>query len=143
MKLAKKIAAFVSVMLIAAFAYSAVLRDQQLDDSLQGAWCNSDDGGKTCWGFDVFEPGTSRFCGRSPSDGQVMSGSSRYAISGNRICHMITSSNNASIFPIGERMCFVVLDIDASKQIFKSIEDDEENTTYRTRLDNVRCPAGV
>ena len=65
--------------------------DTELDQALQGAWCNSDDGGKSCWGYDIFDKGKSRFCGRIPENGQVSAGTSTYSVDGTRVCHVVTS----------------------------------------------------
>lgn len=38
-----------------------------LQAALQGLWCNSEDGGRSCWAHDRFTPdGRLRMCGRAP-----------------------------------------------------------------------------
>jgi len=118
----------------------------ELDKALQGAWCNSDDGGKTCWGYDIFEKGKSRFCGRFPESGQVSAGTSTYSVDGPRVCHVVTSTGGDGEQPlkVGERLCFRVLNIDSQQQTFRDESDGTETRIYRMRVEDVRCPkAGI
>jgi hypothetical protein len=116
--------------------------DSELDRALQGAWCNSDDGGKTCWGYDIFSKGQSRFCGRLPENGQAWAGTSTYSIDKARICHVITSIGGDGEQPlkVGERLCFQILSIDSEQQTFRDEAYETETRVYRTRLEDVRCP---
>jgi len=137
----------ITLMLAATIASSQrTPGDSELDRALQGAWCNSDDGGKTCWGYDIFSKGQSRFCGRLPENGQVSAGTSTYTIDGTRICHVVTSIGGDGEQPlkVGERMCFRILSIDSQQQTFLDETYGTETQVYRMRLDDVRCPkAGV
>jgi hypothetical protein len=125
-------------------ANAQILFDMDLEQALQGAWCNSKDQGKTCWGFDVFNKGKTDYCGRLPSSGEVVYGSTSYTVRGNRVCHIITSSNDENFLSVGETLCFDVLRIDTERQVFRSVEDNELDTLYRTQAEGVRCPkAGI
>jgi hypothetical protein len=120
--------------------------DTALVQALQGAWCNSDDGGKTCWGYDIFDKGKSRFCGRFPENGQVSAGTSTYSVDGARVCHVVTSVGGDGEQPlkVGKRLCFRVLSIDSQQQTFRDEAAGTDTRIYRMRVEDVRCPkAGV
>lgn len=137
----QKLVAFTALAWVG-IANAAPLQDADLDRALQGAWCNSDDGGQTCWGYDQFSRGKSTFCAAIPETGQVLSGTSKYEIRGNRICHVVTAINDESLYEVGERACFIVLDISADEQRFRSVDESKINTMYRVEPTNIRCPKG-
>lgn len=125
-------------------ARTQILVDNDLQQALEGAWCNSIDQGKTCWGFDIFEKGQTRYCGRLPETGEVVYGSTKYFVKGNRVCHTITSSNTDDVLEVGEEFCFDVLSVDAERQVFRSVETRDLDTLYRTSISSVVCPkAGI
>lgn len=121
---------------------TAPLKNLELDRALQGAWCNSDDGGKTCWGYDIFERGNSKYCGAFPESGKAYAGTSKYEIRGNRICHTVASTSDEAILKVGELVCFIVLDIDADKQSFRSVDDLKIIKLYRDDAEKIQCPTG-
>ena len=132
----------VGILLLAtsAGAWSAALLDGELDDALQGVWCISDDGGKSCWGFEQFTRGFGSSCGRNPSTQAVMTAKWRYEVGGNTACAVVTEAS--ATFPLkpGGRLCVVVLDIDDRTAQFRAVGSNETKTNYRVPRASMRCP---
>ena len=120
-----------------------VPRDAYLDAALQGAWCNSDDGGKSCWGYDQFNKGVSTSCGRLPGSNDLVSAQSRYSVSGNRVCHVVTETGPGSFLRKGERLCFDVLEINEKIQRFKDLESNDITVIYRVAREKAQCPGST
>lgn len=118
----------------------APLKDAALERALDGAWCNSDDGGKTCWGYDLFDRGNLRSCGRFPETKQSFVGQSRYNVNGSRVCHVITHSSVPELLKPGEGFCVDVLQIDAKTQTFRDLDTNIDTVVYRVDRKSVKCP---
>jgi hypothetical protein len=111
-----------------------------LADALQGAWCVSDDEGKSCWGWDVFlDQQTIEACGRFPEDGRAFRARAKFTVEGTTACYEITESNHPTAFPIGHRFCATVLEINGEYQRYKMSGVTEK--TYRTTTASVKCPS--
>ena len=123
-------------------SWSAPLRDVELEDALQGVWCSSDDGGKSCWAFDDFTKGAISSCGRDPSTKAPISAKARYEIRGNAVCSIVTEANSAFALRPGDRFCVTVLDIDQQTQRFRIVGSSETVTIYRVPRSRLRCPGG-
>ena len=124
-----------------AHAGTEVPEDQELRRELNGVWCASDDGGKTCWGFDHFvDEKTIEACGRIPETGQTFHTKGWYEVRGRSTCIVVTESDDPKAFPIGTRFCSYVLHINASQQRFRLQSTGEEETTYRRPLSAMQCP---
>lgn len=122
------------------FAQSPVPTDAALKNALVGVWCNSDDGGKTCWGFDEFrEDGTVSSCSLPPGATQAWRGSATYEVKGVYSCLIVTDSSDATMRP-GERICAQVLEINSVLQRYKYTDASAEFTLYRRRPQEMRCP---
>jgi hypothetical protein len=122
---------------------STSLEGAALDAALQGAWCNSDDYGKTCWGYDMFSRGSSTSCGRIPESKEEFLATSRYRVDGKRVCHELTSTNPNSLLKVGEQICADVIEVNSRIQRFKLVGDDKETVVYRIPPTQVRCPGAV
>ena len=58
-----------------------------LQAALQGLWCNSEDGGRSCWAHDRFTPdGRLRMCGRAQDSRQAFDGLGEVETAGRRMC---------------------------------------------------------
>ncbi len=134
--------------LITSFAFSLIvvsaggksLTGTTLEAALEGAWCNSEDGGSTCWGFDEFHKGVGHACARVPGTNFIFSAKSTYVVEGSRVCHRVREISSGAPFVIGERMCFDVLEIDGAHQTFRDVETGEVATILRIPQEQVRCP---
>ena len=129
-----------AIVAASAVSWSAPLRDGELDDALQGVWCSSDDGGKSCQSFDEFSKGTIASCGRDPATQASIAVKARYEIRGNTGCAVITEASAGFALQPGDRYCVVVLDISAHTQRFRVVGSDEVTTVYRVPRARMRCP---
>ena len=105
-------------------------------NKLEGLWGNSEDGGKTIWGFEHYK-----------ADGVLDSWGDYYSFKyvikstyqlkrdkGNLYsCIVITETSNAAIMPIGESWCDQVLKITDTEFHFKST-DGRVSVLYRQKL---------
>jgi hypothetical protein len=129
-----------TLLATALIAAAAVLRDEALEKALEGAWCNSFDGGKTCWGYDEFSSGKITSCGRLPQTKNVFTAEARYEVKGTRVCSIVTAASRSFGLPVGERFCVEVLDINERAQRFRSLESGNVDTIFRVPRESVRCP---
>lgn len=121
-------------------APAAVPTDQALAQAILGAWCNSDDGGRSCWGYDEYLPGgAARSCALPPGSSRPWSGTATYEVKGPFVCLRVTDSTDDSMRP-GDRICIQVLEIDARHQRFRYVDSDAEFTLHRRAPADVRCP---
>lgn len=117
------------------------LQGDALVQALQGAWCNSDDGGRSCWAWDqFFADGTLRACGRQPDERQPFDGEGRFTVEGDRMCYVVTrASPNFWVRP-GSRYCTRIVAIGAREHTYQDLETGERFTLTRVPAAGVRCP---
>lgn len=124
-----------------AVAQSHTPTDGALKQALLGVWCNSDDGGKSCWGYDEYrEDGTISTCSLNPGSMQSWHGAATYEVRGNYSCMIVTYSSDKSMRQ-GEKICAQILEITPSHQRYKYIDFPEQFTLYRRRPEEKRCPS--
>jgi hypothetical protein len=112
----------------------------ELAQALRGSWCATDDGGKTCWGYDTFsEDGTVRACGTVPETGKHFFAKASFAITGNKACFQVTESDDPRTYAIGSKFCTEVLAIGAESQRYRHLDTGKAFTTYRVPAASVRC----
>lgn len=110
-----------------------------LDAALQGAWCYSDDGGKTCWSFDIYTRGSSTSCGflGAPSFAKW-----RYSVEGSIVCHVLTEAKEVSGLPnlvIGDNICLDILEVNDKFLRFRLY--GASLTVFRFPQQSVDCDA--
>ena len=107
------------ILLVFACAHGTALaqgrspEDAALHRALLGVWCNSDDGGRSCWAWDEFyADGTFEACGRTEDDPRPFRGGGRVDVTGRRMCYVVTfASENFWLRP-GGRYCTDIVAID-------------------------------
>jgi hypothetical protein len=124
---------------VSAASQSTVPEGPALAQALLGVWCNSDDGGKTCWGYDEFLPGgVITACGRVEE--RVFSAAATYEIRGRFACFVVTESSDSFGLKPGHRFCSEMLHIDKDTQRHRDVESGEVTTLYRRPASSKRCP---
>lgn len=118
---------------------SPLPRDKDLEQLLDGAWCSSDDGGKTCWGIDDMAAGTSTTCVQAEQ--KFFSAKSKYVVRGNVVCHEVTESSDTGVMAPGEKICLEVIGIDKQTQSYRYANAKEIHTIYRIDRAKAKCPA--
>lgn len=120
------------------------LTDQALARALLGAWCNSSDGGRSCWAFDVFsEDGTLRACGQFPDETRAFDGMGRVSIAGDLMCyHVLQASENFWVRP-GSSYCTRILGISGTAHTYQDLETGAPFTLTRVPIEAVTCPAAL
>jgi hypothetical protein len=120
----------------------APIEGAALDSALQGVWCSSTDGGKSCWGYDLMKSGKSQACGTLPETRQTYSASSTYTVSGSMVCHVVTHSSSGLLVP-GTNICVNVLSIDGKTQRFLDPKSGAVTVAYRLSAKKLQCPGTV
>jgi len=117
-------------------------QDAALLQALQGVWCNSNDGGRTCWAYDeFFADGSFEACGRTDDDPRPFRGGGPVSVSGRRMCYTVAfASDNFWLRP-GGRYCTDILSIDARTHRYRDIDTQQEFTLHRVAHGARRCPA--
>ena len=117
-------------------------QDAALLQALQGVWCNSNDGGRTCWAYDeFFADGSFAACGRTDDDPRPFRGGGPASVSGRRMRNTVAfASDNFWLRP-GGRYCTDILSIDARTHRYRDIDTQQEFTLHRVAHGATRCPA--
>lgn len=115
--------------------------DAALQQALLGVWCNSNDGGRTCWAYDeFFEDGRFEACGRTEDDPRPFRGGGKVTVTGRRMCYEVTfASDNFWIRP-GGRYCTDIVAIDGRMHRYRDIDTGAEFVLYRIPKAEKRCP---
>ena len=124
-----------------AAAGPAAPTDEALAAALLGVWCNSNDGGRSCWAYDEFAPG-GRFeaCGRTEDDGHAFRGQGEFSVAGQRMCYVVRSASPTFWLPPGARYCTDILAIDARTHRYRDIDTQQTFTLYRMASGRKTCP---
>ena len=101
---------------------------------LVGVWGNSDDGGKTIWGYDqYFADGRLRSWGTLPQTTIKYELEATYQFKqkfGTISCLTITKSSFPEFLPVGEYWCDTIIDVNDNTFTFKR-KDGSVATLYR------------
>jgi hypothetical protein len=131
---------FISLLAVSIAACASTMQGDKLAAALEGAWCNSEDGGKTCWAFEDFASGAATSCGQSLEDGTKFLIKGNYTIRGDLVCHEATASNVSSMAKPGDRFCVQIVHIDEKTQQYRFSPHDEIHTLHRIPREDIRCP---
>lgn len=120
---------------------TALPQDDALARALRGAWCNSDDGGRTCWAYDHFrDDGTLRACGRHADEPVGFDGVGVVQVDGTRLCYRVTAATPNFWVRPGTRFCTDIVAIDAGSHRYQDPESGTLTTLTRVPVEQVRCP---
>lgn len=115
---------------------------ESLRRELKGVWCASDDGGKTCWGFDHYvDDRVIEACGRIPETGQSFYTKGEYFVRGRKVCIVVTESDDLKALPPGTKFCVEMLQINTAQQQHRFMDTGAEDTTYRRPVSAMQCPS--
>jgi hypothetical protein len=113
-----------------------------LHRALQGVWCNSNDGGRSCWAYDeFFADGSFEACGRTDDDPRPFRGGGPVSVSGRRMCYTVAFASGSFWLPPGSRYCTDILAIDSNTHRYRDIDTRQEFTLHRVAGGARRCPA--
>lgn len=136
-------AALVALLLCAgcASAPPAPPQGAALHRALHGVWCNSADGGRSCWAWDEFgTDGRFRACGRTDDDPLAFRGEGRVDVNGRRMCYVVEAASANFWLRPGQRYCTDIVAIDAGTHRYRDIDTGAEFTLYRRDNAAARCP---
>ena len=120
---------------------SVPARDERLAQQLVGVWCNSNDGGKTCWAFDEFSAsGDFQACGKNEDELVGFAGAGRFSLSGQRMCYVVSSATSNFWLQPGARYCTDILSIGATSHRYRDIDTGEEYKLLRVLPSTKQCP---
>lgn len=118
------VALFIAVLLSACAGHRPhPERAAQIEGTLVGVWCNSNDGGATCWAYDEFRAdGTFVACGKTEDDALPFRGEGTYSISGKRMCYVVTRSSANFWLGPGSRYCTEILAISPTAHRYRDLD---------------------
>lgn len=122
-------------------AQAQAVEGDALRRALQGLWCNSDDGGRSCWAWDEFHAdGRFEACGRHQDDTLPFHGSGRYTVQGRRMCYVVTSASGSFWLRPGQRYCTDIVSIDEHRHRYRDLDTGAEFTLLRRPQGQRDCP---
>ena len=111
--------------------------------ALVGVWCNSHDGGKTCWALDEFtEHGTLRMCGLQEEDGLPFEASATVTFTGQRMCYQVVKATSNFWLRPGQRYCTEIVEVHVLSHVYRDLDTGKEFRLLRQPASNARCPSG-
>lgn len=118
-------------------------RDAELDQALQGVWCDSDDAGLTCRGYEEYLKGVSFSCGITLETGDNYAFSMRYSVQGTRVCSAI-SADIVGLPPLtpGAQVCKEILGFNDGTMNYRLDGTQKIMTAYRVSRDPMTCLGG-
>lgn len=134
----RRLLLFPALLLSTTTVLAAPPRDAALLAAIQGVWCHSTDGGKSCVGLDEFDQTTVRSCGRFP-DGTSHTSEASVAVQGSRVCLSVTGSSRPDIVKPGREFCVDVLSVNDKEQRYRN-SSGAERVLYRADKRKARCP---
>jgi hypothetical protein len=139
---AQRLAALlVALALAPATARSPMPEGAALQRALVGLWCNSHDGGATCWAWDEFtSDGRLRLCGRADGDPRPFHGSGRVTVEGRRMCYRVEAASDNFWLPPGQTYCTEIVAIDAHTHRYRDLDSGAEFTLHRRPAAARDCP---
>ena len=115
--------------------------DGKLAQELIGVWCNSNDGGKSCWAFDEFNSsGQFHACGKTEDEGMGFSGEGRFAVDGQRMCYVLDTATPNFWLQAGSRYCTDILSIGPKRHRYRDIDTKQEFELLRVDPSRKQCP---
>ena len=128
-------------MFLPLFPLPSAAQDATLHRALLGLWCNSEDGGRSCWAWDEFHAdGRFEACGRTEDDPRPFHGTGRVDISGARMCYTVTAASENFWLRPGQRYCTDIVAIDALTHRYRDLDTQAEFTLYRRAPGDKHCP---
>ena len=117
-------------------------RDESLAAALVGVWCNSEDGGKSCWAFDEFSAaGYFRACGKHEDERYGFSGGGKFTVNGQRMCYVVDNATPNFWLGVGGTYCTDILLIGTERHRYRDIDTKREFELIRVPATRKYCPA--
>lgn len=110
--------------------------------ALRGAWCVSEDGGKTCWGYERFlADNVVHACGVIPEINKAVRLVTTVWVTGTQACYVVVETSDPKTMPLGHRFCVRVRAINDREQTYEHLGNGKKVTTYRVADSTVKCPS--
>ncbi len=119
-----------------------VPQGEALRAAMVGAWCNSQDGGKTCWAYDFIDAdGKALACNVEARGGLSYVATAQHTVEAAESCFVILGSAVPEL-EVGHRLCIQSFMIDAQIHRFQyKSQDGEVVTLHRRASPPPRCHA--
>ena len=117
------------------------LTGPRLQQALTGLWCNSSDGGRSCWAWDEFLPdGTLRMCGRHDDTDLPFTARARASVTGERLCYTVIEASGDFWLGPGQTYCTAIVDLAADRHRYRDLDGGTLVTLWRRPVGTQRCP---
>lgn len=108
------------------------LQGAALQQALIGTWCNSVDGGQSCWALDfISADGRLRACGRQPDDGEPFDGSGTLQVDGDRLCYRVQQASESFWVRPGSLYCTRIVGVGPQQHVYEDLESKRRYTLTR------------
>ena len=109
-------------------------RDATLRRAVIGKWCLSEDGSKSCWGYNVLRAdGTFSSSGVHPETQRPFHIEGTFEAKGRQTCFLAIRNDSELNPKAGESMCSTILSVEQGRQVFRQYGDDTVRTIYRVK----------
>ncbi len=113
-----------------------------LHQALLGLWCNSEDGGRSCWAWDEFLPdGRLQMCGRTADDPQPFAAVAQVHWEGRRMCYRVLQATANFWLPPGQSYCTDIVEVAARHHSYRDLDSGARFTLWRRPAADRDCPA--
>lgn len=116
-------------------------RAAPLHQALLGLWCNSEDGGRSCWAWDEFLPdGRLQMCGRTADDPQPFAAVAQVHWEGPRMCYRVLQATANFWLRPGQRYCTEIVEVSARHHTYRDLDSGARFTLWRRPAGGQDCP---
>lgn len=111
-----------------------------LHAELLGLWCNSEDGGRSCWAWDEFRPdGSLHLCGRHAFDREGFSATATVHFSGSRMCYQVLEATPTFWLRAGQRYCTEIVSVAPDAHVYRDLDSGQQFTLLRRPVSDKGC----
>jgi hypothetical protein len=109
--------------------------------ALIGVWCNSNDGGRSCWAWDEFtERGTLEMCGLQDGDRQPFKASAQVSFTGRRMCYRVVEATDNFWLRPGQDYCTEIVEVDPRSHVYRDLDTGQQFRLWRRPAGERQCP---
>ncbi|MEY2685936.1 MAG: hypothetical protein RL375_134 [Pseudomonadota bacterium] len=113
-----------------------------LAEALLGVWCNSDDGGRTCWAWDEFtDRGTLEMCGQAHGDARPFRARATVEWAGARLCYRVVEATDTFWLRAGERYCTEIVEVHPDHHVYRDLDTGQHVHLLRRTARDRHCTA--
>jgi hypothetical protein len=111
-----------------------------LPAALVGVWCNSNDGGRSCWAWDEFtEHGTLTMCGLQEEDLLPFQALATVTFTGRRLCYQVVEASANFWLKPGQRYCTEIVEVLSHSHVYRDLDSGKQFKLLRRPSSQKQC----